>query len=222
MAYYRDQQIKDFAAIRPAGGFRVVSVDFPWRWENYSEKGNAKSATAQSDTMTIEEIKQTPIDLLVAKDAVMFMWVTWPLMPYWNEVITALGFEFAGLAWEWIKYNSATDKYAFGGGYGTRKNLEPCIVCTRGKPKMRPNVGLPLLGIDKHDGVHSVRDFIQAMPLDCIRSPLDGHSRKPDEQYKRMETMFEGPYVELFARQRYPRWTAWGNEVDKFKIRKAS
>jgi N6-adenosine-specific RNA methylase IME4 len=27
---------------------------------------------------------------------------------------------------------------------------------------------------------------------------------------------FAGPYLELFARQQRPGWTAWGNETTKF------
>jgi len=222
MSDLRTQQLKDFAAIRPAGGFRVLSVDPPWDFETRSEKGQTKAPSAQYDTMSIDEIKQIPVDHLAAKNAVMFLWVTWPLMPHWNSIVEAMGFKYAGLAWEWIKYNPETKKYAFGTGFGTRKNLEPCLLCTRGNPKMRPNADLPLLGIEAPKGVRSVRDFIEVMPLSCLRAPRDTHSRKPDEQYECMETMFEGPYVELFARQRYPRWTVWGNEVDKFEVRAAS
>lgn len=220
MTNVRAHLIKQFAAIRPAGGARVISVDFPWAFETRSDAGQEKCP--DYDTMTIEEVKQTPIDYLAATDCVMFMWVTWPLMPHWNDIIEALGFEYSGLAWEWVKYNPETGKYAFGPGYGTRKNLEPCLLAMRGNPKMRPNIDLPLFGEAKPVGVRSVRDFMEIWPLDSMRQPRDEHSRKPDEQYIRMETMFEGPYVELFARQRYPGWIAWGNEVDKFEVRAAS
>lgn len=219
MAWLRDQQLEEFKALRPAGGFRVIMADFPWPWDAYSDKGMEKSPEAQYATMSLTEIKQTPVDHLAAKDAVLFLWVTWPLQPHWQDVITSLGFEYAGLAWEWIKYNKATDKYAMGCGYGTRKNVEPCLLCTRGNPKMRPDLDLPLLGIDAPEGVRSVRDFMEYWPYDAIRAPRDAHSRKPDEQYARIETLFEGPYIELFARQRWPGWSAWGNEVGKFEVR---
>jgi len=221
MPYLRDQQLEEFQDIRPAGGARVLLIDPPWSFEAYSEKGHFKGASAQYATMSMDEIKKMPIGHLAANDAVVFLWSTWPLMPHWNDVITAWGFEFKSLAWEWIKFNPDTGKYAFGPGYGTRKNLEPCLMATRGKPKMRPPIDMPLLGAGLPQGVRSVRDFVEAMPLDCIRQPLDGHSRKPDEQYTRIQTMFEGPYVELFARQRYPGWISWGFEVDKFEVRAA-
>lgn len=62
----------------------------------------------------------------------------------------------------------------------------------------------------------SVRDWIEWWPDDEIRAQAREHSRKPDEQYDRIETMFDGPYIELFARQRRKGWDAWGNQVDKF------
>ena len=40
------------------------------------------------------------------------------------------------------------------------------------------------------------------------------HSKKPDEIRKRIERMFpKQTKIELFARQRYDGWDAWGNEV---------
>ncbi len=211
-----------FMALRPAGGFDVIMADPNWLFEVRSAKGEEKSPQAHYDCEPPEEIAKLPISFLAAKDCALFMWVTWPLMPYWQLVLDGLGFKFAGLAWEWIKYNSATEKYAFGGGYGTRKNLEPCLLATRGNPKLRTD--LEFFGdIQIPEGVRSVRDFIQAMPLDCIRAPRrHEHSRKPDEQYERIDTLFDGRKIELFARQRIqrPGWQSWGDEIDKFEVGK--
>ena len=44
------------------------------------------------------------------------------------------------------------------------------------------------------------------------------HSRKPDEIYSRIEALVDGPYLEMFARQRWPGWDSLGNEVDKFEV----
>ena len=40
-----------------------------------------------------------------------------------------------------------------------------------------------------------------------------GHSRKPEEVYKIIESMYTGPYIELFARESRPGWESWGNEL---------
>lgn len=208
------QMTKEFAALRPAGGFKVALLDIPWDFEHFSEKGQGKGPQRHYDTMSIEDICQIPLTALLADDAAVFLWMTWPLAMRWHEVVPALGLNFAGLAWEWLKYNPKSGKYAFGGGYGTRKNVEPCILCTRGNPQLRQPIESDMLGDAVIPaGVRSVRDFIEAMPLDAIRQPRRLHSQKPDEQYDRIETMFDGPYVELFSRSSRKKWTAWGNQV---------
>lgn len=208
---------RDFAALRPIGGFPVILADPPWGFDNWSAKGTGKGAVQHYPVMSIEAISALPIDVLAADDCALFVWFTWPFMPQWNAVLEAWGFRFAGLAWEWIKFNPETGKYAFGGGYGTRKNLEPCILATRGNPQLRQPLPDDLFGLGAvPQGVRSVRDFIEAMPADALRAPRREHSRKPDAQYGRIETLFEGPYMELFARQARPGWVAWGNQTDKF------
>jgi N6-adenosine-specific RNA methylase IME4 len=39
------------------------------------------------------------------------------------------------------------------------------------------------------------------------------HSAKPPEVRKRIERLLRGPYLELFAREQAPGWSAWGNEI---------
>jgi hypothetical protein len=36
--------------------------------------------------------------------------------------------------------------------------------------------------------------------------------------YERIEALCDGPYVELFARQRWPGWVAWGDQADHFPV----
>jgi N6-adenosine-specific RNA methylase IME4 len=51
---------------------------------------------------------------------------------------------------------------------------------------------------------------------ELIIAPRREHSRKPDEAAERIEQFCAGLYLELFARQRRPNWSSWGDEVDKF------
>ena len=52
------------------------------------------------------------------------------------------------------------------------------------------------------EGVHSV-----------IMEPIGAHSEKPDEAYSRMERLYGGPRLELFARKQREGWKTWGNEI---------
>ena len=72
-------------------------------------------------------------------------------------------------------------------GYYTRANLECCLLATRGAP------------------TRLAMDVPQA-----ILAPVGQHSAKPEEVRARIERLFAGPYLELFARQATPGWTAGG------------
>lgn len=39
-------------------------------------------------------------------------------------------------------------------------------------------------------------------------------SHKPEELYDIVERMFNGPYLEMFARRRRPGWGVWGDQVE--------
>ena len=46
-----------------------------------------------------------------------------------------------------------------------------------------------------------------------VIAPVAEHSKKPDEVYRRIERLYPGPYLELFARKPRDRWTTWGDEI---------
>lgn len=90
--------------------------------------------------------------------------------------------------------NAAWDKYYMGLGNYVRNSHELLLLGIRGKvtPKFR--------------GQRSVLHF-----------PRMGHSVKPAEMYPMIERLFDGPYLELFARQRpnsTSDWSVWGNEIE--------
>ena len=175
-----------------ASGFRAgtIAIDAPWPFEYYSERA-AHAVFEHYETMSVDDIKALPVGELAADDCALFMWATWPNLPIWNEVITAWGFNYSGLAFDWVKLNANGKGLHLGTGHGgTRANPEPCLLARRGNP----------LRLDQ--GVHSV-----------VMTPVGAHSEKPDEAYRRMERLFGGPYLELFARKPRDRWTTWGDEV---------
>lgn len=173
--------------------YGVILADPPWSFKTWSDAGKQKSAERHYQTLDFDQIIGLPVREWAAPDCALFVWATWPTIFRTENVIEEWGFRYSGLAWEWFKFNPTSGKAAFGLGYGTRKNLEPCLLALRGKPTLKS---------------HSERDWLSA--------PRREHSRKPDEQYERIEAMYAGPYLELFARQRRPGWDAWGNETSKF------
>lgn len=49
-------------------------------------------------------------------------------------------------------------------------------------------------------------------PIGFFDFPRTKHSKKPPEMYELIERMYEGPYLELFGREKRPGWTVFGNE----------
>ena len=187
----------------PQRHFGVISADCPWGFKTYGKDGHKRSAERHYPTMKTAEMCALPVADLAAPDCFLFFWTSGPHMKRAFKIIDAWGFRYSSIAFTWIKLNPGERDALFlsdasfhvGMGYTTRKNTEICLLATRGKPKRRSK---------------SVRELIIAARRE--------HSRKPDEAARRIEQFASGPYLELFAREQRPGWTAWGNETDKFGV----
>jgi N6-adenosine-specific RNA methylase IME4 len=181
-----------------ASGFRAgtIAIDPPWPFTAYSDRSNS---IAPYDTMTFEEMAALPVRHLAADDCALFLWCIWPNLPMWVPILEAWGFTFSGLGFDWVKLNPNGEGLFWGTGYGTRANSEPCLLARIGKP----------LRLD--GGVHSV-----------IMTPVGAHSEKPDEACRRMQRLYGGPYLELFARKPRDSWKTWGNEIPRERFEEAA
>lgn len=141
--------------------------------------------------MSIEDICKLPVEKIADKDCVLFMWMIFPTLVEGLKVLENWGFKYKTVAFVWIKQNKKTPSLFWGLGFWTRANAEICILATKGKPKR-----------------------ISAKVHQVIISPVEEHSKKPDETRKRIvELLGDIPRVELFARQKVNGWDSWGNEV---------
>lgn len=171
--------------------YQIILADPPWAFSAWSAKGMGRSADNHYPTLGLESIKALPVRDLAAKDCVLFLWATFPMLKEAFSVIEAWGFTYKTVAFVWIKQNKKSPSLFWGLGYWTRANAEICLLATRGQPKRQSA------------GVHQV-----------ICAPVEQHSKKPDIVRERIvELMGDLPRVELFARQTVPGWDAWGNEV---------
>lgn len=173
----------------PAGPFGCILADPPWTFRTWSAKGDGRSARRHYQTLTLEQIKALPVASVAARDCLLLLWSLNSMIPQALEVITAWGFTLKTVGFTWAK-QTRRGRWHVGTGYWTRQNTERVLLASRGKPK-RLSAG--------------VRELIVA--------PRSEHSRKPQEQYAEIEALVAGPYLELFARQRQPGWTAWGDSL---------
>lgn len=181
----------------PFGDLRLFSygailADPPWRFANFSAKGEEKNPTAHYPCMSFDELAALPVNHLAASDCAIFMWATAPMLPDALRLLDAWGFTFKTMG-AWAKQSSTGASWAFGTGYVFRSALEPYLIGTRGHPVVRSR---------------SVRNLIVA--------PVREHSRKPRQAHRDVESLFDGPYAELFAREAALGWDVWGNQTGKF------
>jgi N6-adenosine-specific RNA methylase IME4 len=184
----------------PKNHFGAILIDSPWPFATWSARGRDRSADNHYDLMTLEDIAALDVGQYAREDCALFPWVTWPSLPEALMVIEAWGFKYKTCAFCWTKADASQIDMlrddltpAMGLGYWTRSNSEVCLLATRGKPNR----------------LHA--DVRQA-----IIEPAREHSRKP-RIHQRIERLVAGPYLEMFARQRQPGWTVWGNESEKFR-----
>jgi N6-adenosine-specific RNA methylase IME4 len=200
----------------PKRHFGAILADPPWAfnlwWGGRTKQGkHVKSTPSRStkplyDVMDEEELSGLQVNNLAADDCILVMWICWPVLEWSLRVMRAWGFEYKTCAFCWVKAHAGQiemfdDKIKphMTLGYWTRSNSEVAILGTRGKPKRLAS------------------DVRQA-----IIEPRREHSRKPDGIHERIERLVAGPYLELFARQKRPGWTVWGNQTDKFRERVGS
>lgn len=174
--------------------YDIILADPPWK---YNQRANLNTrfrggAMRHYDVMSVAEICAIPVSEIAARDAVLFLWTTWPRLIEAMSVMKAWGFKYKTAGFDWIKLNKNGTPF-FGVGFYAKSNTEPCLLGTRGKVI--------------HPAVNNVSMAILAQRRE--------HSRKPDEVAERIEKMYPlQRKIELFARQQRPGWDVWGNEVE--------
>lgn len=183
----RETREAELAAIQlamPDKVYGVIYADPPWRFDPYSrDTGLDRAADNHYPTMRAYEVAALKIP--AAEDAVLFIWATAPMMPEALEVMNTWGFEYRS-QFIWVK-----DK--LGTGYWNRNKHEMLLIGTRGNiPAPAPGTQYPSV----------------------IEAQRGAHSAKPFAFREMIEHMFPTlPRIELFARERFEGWDAYGNEI---------
>ncbi len=171
--------------------YQIIYADPPWDY--HFGASSSRYIRNKYATMGKEQLCALPISDIVADNAALFLWVTYPKLDWAFEIIKAWGFTFKTVAFTWIKTNENTMGLFWGMGYYTRSNPELCLLGMRGQPLER-----------KCHNIHSV-----------VMSQVLDHSHKPAIIRENIVRLFgDLPRIELFARRKVEGWDAWGNEVD--------
>ena len=169
--------------------YSTILADPPWY-----QRGGGKSkrgADRHYDLLKESEIKSVMTDMLngkVADDAHLYMWVANNHLAEGIRVLEHLGFKYiTNLVWA---------KPSFGLGRYFRGQHEICLFATRGR------------GFSVRSSANNVPTLVGGS---LIRSGR--HSEKPAEMYELIENRSEGPYLELFARNKRSGWDVIGKEA---------
>jgi N6-adenosine-specific RNA methylase IME4 len=171
----------------------AILADPGLAFQTRSPAGESRCPQSYYTCMSFDELANMPIASIAARDCFLFLWVPLRSVTLVEPLMHAWGFVLSGSAFAWAKLNKKSPGWFMGAGYGTRHNVEICWLGRRGSPQRKSK---------------AVRELIVA--------PVREHSRKPDEIYERIEALCDGPYVELFARQQWPKWICVGDESRKF------
>jgi N6-adenosine-specific RNA methylase IME4 len=126
---------------KPLKRYGVIYADPPWHFKNFSEKGTGRNPVAHYTCMDFNQIAALQPQRWAAKDCVLFLWATDPLLPKALELIEAWGFTYKTVGFYWAKTNKranletlSVSDFFTGLGYWSRANIEQCLLATRGSP----------------------------------------------------------------------------------------
>lgn len=173
--------------------YSVILADPPWKYRVRTQSRTWGTADSHYPTMSVEQITSLPIRRFALPNSALFLWCPPPCFQEAMTLFSKWGFEYKTRAFLWVKLTRNKALW-FGLGHYTRANAEDVLLGVRGSMKRKR------------------RDVPQV-----IISEMGSHSTKPTEVHRRIELMYDGPYLELFARRARPGWDVWGNEVGQEK-----
>lgn len=180
-----------FAPLRMFG-YDVIEADPPTEFALYSEKGNAKSASAQYEIMSWDALNALPVGHLARANAILLLWYCAPSLPQSLRLLDAWGAVYkTNLVWRKL---TASGKPRMGPGYRARTLHEGVLLGVFGDE------------YQNHKAFPSLFDGVARE-----------HSRKPDEFYSMVVDKTPGlDRCALFTRESRPGFDCWGKEHGKF------
>jgi N6-adenosine-specific RNA methylase IME4 len=174
--------------------YQVIYADPPWDYGKMKERKQAYrggNPSAHYQTMTLEGICRLPVKFIGDRNAALFLWVTNPKLSLGLAVMEAWGFKYQTLL-TWVKTMSNGEVANNGLGFYFRGATEHILFGTRNQFRIPPALRVP----------------------NVFLSTRNGHSYKPECVYQIIESISQGPRIELFARCQRDGWDYWGNEVE--------
>jgi N6-adenosine-specific RNA methylase IME4 len=184
----RENEMKDVVIEKTDKKYRIFYADPPWKYNEvqHANEGNfhMKPLGIHYPSLSITELCDLPIKDLSEENAVLFLWVTSPLLEECFPLIKAWGFKYkTSMVWDKVKHNV--------GNYVSVRH-ELLLICTKG----------------------SCTPDIKKLDDSVYSEERTEHSKKPEYFRNFIDKIYpKGDRIELFAREQWEGWDVWGNEV---------
>ncbi len=182
---------------RRAGKYRCLVVDPPWQQGKTGKRSVRpnQGTTLDYPTMVFDDIKNIPIHQWANKTSFLWLWATnskerrsgKPVLRMAFDLVEHWGFTFYTM----ITWDKKTGPCPFG---PYQIVTEHVLFCYRGK------------AIFPRECLGKMKTIFQETPT--------GHSIKPDALYQHINTHFQGPKLDIFARHKRRGFDGWGNEYE--------
>ena len=167
----------------PKDKYQVIYADPPWAVESINMDKWESPIKNKYPTMSIDEIKNLPVNSISADDCSLFLWTTHSFLHEALHIMEFWGFKYFCLI-TWDKGSGWTQN-------GFHKMTEFCIFGYKGKM--------------------NINQYGKSIPT-LIKEKKGKHSKKPQEMRRLIESKIEGKKIEMFAREKFNGWDSWGNE----------
>lgn len=175
--------------------YDVIIADPPWAY--YGDPNKNQAAGKHYQLMSVDEMARLTWPL--ANRGVLFMWATSPKLTDALALGSLLGLTYRGIAFVWVKTNREGKPV---GAQGVRPSIvKPTTELVLAFSRIAKGRPMPLLS-------ESVPQVVMAR--------RGRHSEKPRVVQDRITQLYgDVARLEMFARERYAGWDAWGNEIDE-------
>jgi len=175
----------------PKKTYRVLYADPPWQYRD-GLPPDYGGARFHYPSMSIDDLCALEVRAMAQENAVLFLWVTAPILPEAFTIVTAWGFQYKTFfVWDKIKHNY---------GHYNSVRAELLLLCTRGSC-------LP--------DCPNLFDSVQRIER------TDRHSEKPEAFRTLIEDLYpDGARLELFARTSAKGWDSYPEQAPREIMRR--
>jgi len=169
----------------PDKKYGIIYIDPAW---SYDENWGNGSTKHHYESMSMQELLDLPVQKIADDNCHLYLWYTNSFVREAHQLCEKWGFNYKQTL-TWVKTYS-NGKMVLGTGYYFRGCTEHILFATKGK--------LPR-------GDKTLRNL--------VIYPRGEHSEKPNI-FRDLIVKQSGdlPRIELFARQKIPKWDCWGND----------